>query len=350
MVIVIGTVLAAACNSDDGSEPSPSLPGPDVARLVAEAPGVSVNDDALDVGERRDVELDEKIVLGDDAFGLLQVWGLDFDLFLNTNMRLVSSERLEVGAFLDLGHLRVTLTENTDARVRLETASGVVLTTRQPDTEFTVCQSPEGGTCLQVEEGQVDWESEGQTTTYTRNQGTFAAAGSAPEPARCMSDEAFAEWFDAARRNETSEPLEARVDAALPCTGDPATERPDSSQSQLVSVPANMAWTDGGFDLHVGDLLAIEAGGAIAHAVGGTLVSPAGDTDTNVRTANLPGLNEVNHGALIGRIGDAGTPFFVGSTYRITIQNDGRLFLGINDIGLDNNSGEYVAEVSVTRP
>ena len=309
-----------------------------------------MNDDALDVGERRDVELDEKIVLGDDALGLLQVWGLDFDLFLNTNMRLVSSERLAVGAFLESGHLRVTMTDDADARVRLETASGVVLTTRQPNTEFSVCQSPAGETCLHVEEGQVDWESQGQMETYYRGESTFAAAGGGPEPARCMSDEAFAEWFDAARHNETDDPLAVSVDAALPCTGDPATETPDSSQSQLVHVPASMAWTDAGFDLHVGDLLAIEAGGAIAHAVGGTLVGPAGDTDTNVRTANLPGLNEVNHGALIGRIGDAGTPFFVGSTYRITIQNDGRLFLGINDIGLDNNSGEYVAEVSVTRP
>ena len=115
-------------------------------------------------------------------------------------------------------------------------------------------------------------------------------------------------------------------------------------------VPARVAWTDTGFDLHVGDLLAIEAGGAIAHAVGGALLDPGGDADTNLRTANLPGLNEVNHAALIGRIGDVGTPFFVGPTYRITIQNDGRLFLGINDIGLEDNSGEYVAEVSVTRP
>ena len=218
-MVIVGTVLAAACGSDDDSEPATSLPGPDVAQLVAEAPGVSVNGAPLEQGETRDVALEEQIVLGEDALGLLQVWGLDFDLFLSTNMRLVSSERVEVGAFLDLGHLRVTLTEETEARVRLETASGVVLTTRQSDTEFTVCHSPAGGTCLQVEEGQVDWESEGQTTTYTRGQGTFAAAGSDPEPARCMSDEAFAEWFDAAQRNETAEPLEARVDAAPPCTG-----------------------------------------------------------------------------------------------------------------------------------
>lgn len=217
-MVIVGTVLAAACDSDDGSEPSASLPPPDVARLVAEAPGVSVNGAPLEQGETRDVALEEQIVLGEDALGLLQVWGLDLDLFLSTNMRLVSSEREEVGAFLDLGHLRVALTEDTDARMRLETASGVVLTTRQPDTEFTVCHSPAGGTCLYVEEGQVDWEDQGQTTTFSTGEGTFAAAGSGPEPARCMSDEAFAEWFDAAQSNETTEPLEAGVDAAPPCT------------------------------------------------------------------------------------------------------------------------------------
>ena len=135
---------------------------------------------------------------------MLQVWGLDFDLFKNTNMRLVSSERLAVGAFLESGHLRVTLTDDADARLRLETASGVVLTTRQPDTEFTVCQSPAGDTCLHVEDGQVEWESQGQTTTYYgRREHVRRRRVVAPEPARCMSDEAFAEWFDAARLDET---------------------------------------------------------------------------------------------------------------------------------------------------
>jgi hypothetical protein len=47
-----------------------------------------------------------------------------------------------------------------------------------------------------------------------------------------------------------------------------------------------------------------------------------------------------NAAALIGKIGENGDPFFIGgSTQGIRVRGGGRLFLGINDDYLQDNSG-----------
>mgnify|MGYP000897100459 CR=1 FL=1 len=43
-------------------------------------------------------------------------------------------------------------------------------------------------------------------------------------------------------------------------------------------------------------------------------------------------LPSANIGALIGRIGENGTPFLIGASYDQPIANDGTLFLAMNDI------------------
>ena len=50
---------------------------------------------------------------------------------------------------------------------------------------------------------------------------------------------------------------------------------------------------------------------------------------------------------MIGRIGEAGAPFLVGSELSSTADTEGRLFLGINDIDVENNSGEFTATITV---
>jgi hypothetical protein len=78
-----------------------------------------------------------------------------------------------------------------------------------------------------------------------------------------------------------------------------------------------------------------------------TTVGPDGDPDPN-----LPAFYDVipaaNHAALIGRIGH-GEPFVVGARSTFDVQDDfgGRFYLGINDNGVDNNSGHFTATVTV---
>ena len=60
-----------------------------------------------------------------------------------------------------------------------------------------------------------------------------------------------------------------------------------------------------------------------------------------------PSANECQdrHAALIGLVAGANTPFFVGANYNDIAPATGRLYLGINDVGVDNNSGKYTATV-----
>jgi hypothetical protein len=111
-------------------------------------------------------------------------------------------------------------------------------------------------------------------------------------------------------------------------------------------VHADEAWTDTGVDVEVGDLLSIEyvSGewspwpGASYDAIGF-----GGDPrcDCNV-------ILGVSHAALIGRIG-RGSPFLVGAGYSGAVGEPGRLFLGINDTRLEDNSGRIGVSIEVER-
>jgi hypothetical protein len=70
---------------------------------------------------------------------------------------------------------------------------------------------------------------------------------------------------------------------------------------------------------------------------------------------NHPDIHQFNvvagadHSGLLGRVGDAGAPFVVGHDDQFKAATAGPLFLGINDAGVDNNDGAFMARVTVTR-
>ena len=234
----------------------------------------------------------------------------------------------------------------------METPSDVVLTTRDPDTEFTVCQSGDGKTCLAVASGEVEWQSAGKTESYVAGQSSFGTQGDPPQPAVCVPSDAFDQWFASARRNEEPRTLGELVNESSPCDEDTSTTTAssDGGATEQRIVPGTVAWTDTEIDVHSGDLIAIEASGEIQHAPEGAAVGPDGDLDPNLRAFNVPELPDTNHAALIGRIGDAGPPFLVGAILEASADRDGRLFLGINDAGVHNNAGAYDAVITVSRP
>lgn len=111
--------------------------------------------------------------------------------------------------------------------------------------------------------------------------------------------------------------------------------------NRSVTVPAQQVWTDTGIDLEPGDLVILQAAGEIRHSPE-TATGPDGTEGLEFPTNVLPG---VDHGALIGRAGEEGKPFRVGTGWIVTAAERSRLYLGINDTGVDNNSGAFTVQV-----
>jgi hypothetical protein len=114
-----------------------------------------------------------------------------------------------------------------------------------------------------------------------------------------------------------------------------------------IEVPAAQAWTDTHVDCQTGKLLEISATGTALpnKSRSSSAVGPDGDSNPDLLQFNVPGLPNVNHAALIGSI-DREQPFFVvGKGATLHCLRAGRLFLGINDVGVTNNSGEFTATI-----
>jgi len=111
-------------------------------------------------------------------------------------------------------------------------------------------------------------------------------------------------------------------------------------RQRAVLVNADRPWTDTGITVRAGDVFRFDPTGVIEwgpgrqDGPGGEVNSP---TNRNRPMANQPG------GALIGRIGTgSGDMFYVGAdrgTFRA--RTSGRLYLGVNDDYLQDNSGAF---------
>ena len=136
---------------------------------------------------------------------------------------------------------------------------------------------------------------------------------------------------------------------APPSASAPSLPGPAAALSSptAVSVSGNVAWTDTGLSLTQGQRLVVHATGQVGFAQGAPPVGPDGATDPHPGVCVLPGPD--HHAALIARISGRtpGTPFLVGSTFDGPADRDGRLQLGINDVGVDNNAGAFQASVQV---
>lgn len=109
-----------------------------------------------------------------------------------------------------------------------------------------------------------------------------------------------------------------------------------------VLVHANRQWTDTGITVRAGDVIRFDPTGVIQWGPG-RQDGPGGEVNSpynrNRPMANQPG------GALIGRIGTGtgtGDMFYVGAdrgTFRA--RTSGRLYLGVNDDYLQDNSGSF---------
>lgn len=122
-------------------------------------------------------------------------------------------------------------------------------------------------------------------------------------------------------------------------SGDRPT-RPAGLREREVSVAANVGWSDTGIDLRSGQTVYFEATGRVRWGPD-RRDGPAGENNSP-RNPNRPIPNRPA-AALIGKIGQESSDYFFigGEAGPIRVPARGRLFLGINDDYLIDNTGTF---------
>jgi Ca2+-binding EF-hand superfamily protein len=114
---------------------------------------------------------------------------------------------------------------------------------------------------------------------------------------------------------------------------------------RVIVVNARQAWTDTGIDVTAGDTIMFESEGTVRLSDDGNDIADPRGARSNRRAAGAP-LQRTTAGALIARIGNGGINT-VGDRRSVRANQTGRLYLGINDDHLADNSGEFRVMVDV---
>lgn len=115
--------------------------------------------------------------------------------------------------------------------------------------------------------------------------------------------------------------------------------RPSGLRERSVTVSATTAWSDTGIDLRSGSTVFFEASGNVRWGRD-RRDGPEGENDSP-NNPNRPIPNRPAAG-LIGRIGNDADAFYIGNEQGpIRVRSSGRLYLGINDDFLQDNSGSF---------
>jgi hypothetical protein len=121
--------------------------------------------------------------------------------------------------------------------------------------------------------------------------------------------------------------------------GGSLAERPSGMRERQVQVMSHIDWTDTGVDLRAGQTVYFEARGRVRWGPG-RQDTPEGESGS----PNNPGRPMPNRpaAALVGKVGSGMDVFFIGGERGgIRVRNGGRLYLGINDDVLTDNTGEF---------
>lgn len=123
-------------------------------------------------------------------------------------------------------------------------------------------------------------------------------------------------------------------------------ERGGMQADGSVAVMANQPWTDTGINVRAGEMLRFDVSRTI-RVTGNDESTADGNTDVTARGAlrTVP-VRSMPVGGLIGRVGN-GQPFAIGTAPQpIRMPVNGRLWLGINDLSFNDNSGHFRVIVS----
>ena len=115
--------------------------------------------------------------------------------------------------------------------------------------------------------------------------------------------------------------------------------RPSGMRERQTIVSANVAWNDTGIDVRSGQTIYFESQGQVRWGRD-RRDGPAGARNSPANP-NRP-MGNRNAAALIGKIGNGNEMFFIGDeTGPIRVRSTGRLYLGVNDDVLTDNSGNF---------
>ena len=115
--------------------------------------------------------------------------------------------------------------------------------------------------------------------------------------------------------------------------------RPSGMRERQTIVSADVAWNDTGIDVRSGQTIYFESQGQVRWGRD-RRDGPAGERNSPANP-NRP-MGNRNAAALIGRIGSGNDLFFIGDeTGPIRVRSTGRLYLGVNDDVLTDNSGNF---------
>lgn len=114
--------------------------------------------------------------------------------------------------------------------------------------------------------------------------------------------------------------------------------------SRTMVVPGNVAWTNTGFNVSRGQRLHFQPWGEVRLSFNDDDVATAAGAKS-YRFSDRAPIPTIPVGALIGRIGN-GQPFSIGNPEGpYPMPAKGRLYLGINDDHVADNSGNYVIHI-----
>lgn len=136
----------------------------------------------------------------------------------------------------------------------------------------------------------------------------------------------------------------SRIEFEESWENDPGSEgsggRPSGMREREVVVTASDRWTDTGIEVRSGQSIYFEARGQVRW--GPNRRDGAAGEDNSPYNPGRP-MPSRPAAALIGQIGDGGdAPFFIGDGRGpIRMRESGRLYLGLNDDVLDDNSGNF---------
>jgi len=116
--------------------------------------------------------------------------------------------------------------------------------------------------------------------------------------------------------------------------------RPSAMRERQTIVSADVAWNDSGIDVRAGQTIYVEAQGQVRWGRD-RRDGPGGERNSPPNPGRPMGNR--NAAALIGKIGNSSNDlFYIGDeTGPIRVRSSGRLYLGVNDDVLTDNSGNF---------
>jgi hypothetical protein len=150
------------------------------------------------------------------------------------------------------------------------------------------------------------------------------------------------------RRIYLAAPPGASTRGAVGAAPPPPAPAPLPPTGGQIRVPANQRWVDTGLTVRRGESVSYNASGRVQLSANAKdTAGPAGAESGRRPTGPMAG---VLAGALIGRIGPV-SMFAIGNqTNPLPMPADGRLFLGVNDDEVNDNTGEFVVDVRPSNP